>query len=190
MENIIQNIKHDIEAVANEWLESNHLHLDEVFVIGCSTSEVIGKHIGTSGSEAVASSIFSAMKRLKQTKNVHLAFQCCEHLNRSLVVERETMQVYRLEEVSAVPVPTAGGSMASYAYKHMEDPVVVEYIQASAGIDIGETMIGMHMKHVAVPLRFTQRTIGEARVTGAFSRPKLIGGKRANYENTREKNMK
>ncbi|RDW20540.1 TIGR01440 family protein [Oceanobacillus chungangensis] len=186
MDDLNQKVQQDLEEVINEWLESNYLHDGEVFVIGCSTSEVIGKHIGTSGSEEVAIRIFAAMQKLKQTTNVQLAFQCCEHLNRALVVERETMQHYRLEEVSAVPVPSAGGSMASFAYKQMKDPVVVEHIQANAGIDIGETMIGMHIKHVAVPLRFAQRTIGEARITGAYSRPKLIGGKRANYDNTRE----
>ncbi|RDW22270.1 TIGR01440 family protein [Oceanobacillus arenosus] len=188
MKELNQKVQNDIDIVVNEWLESGHLHAGDVFVIGCSTSEVIGKHIGTAGSVEVAGSIFTALQRLLQKENVVLAFQCCEHLNRALVVERETMRANRLEEVAAVPVPTAGGSMASYAYKHMNDPVLVEHIVANAGIDIGETMIGMHMKHVAVPLRFTQRTIGEARITGAYSRPKLIGGKRANYDDTREDN--
>lgn len=133
--------------------------------------------------------MFKELTRLKEKSGVKLAFQCCEHLNRALVVERDSMEEYELEEVNAVPVAQAGGSMASYAYKHMEDPVVVEDLKqkAHAGLDIGETMIGMHLKPVVVPLRFEQKFIGEARLGIARTRPKLIGGKRANYENTREK---
>jgi len=185
--NDIQNIQQNISEIVQEWVESGHLHDGDIFVIGCSTSEVAGKHIGTSGSEEIASAIFTGMKELKEKTGVSLAFQCCEHLNRALVVERKTLQAYNLEEVAVVPVPKAGGSMAAFAFKHMDDPVVVEQITANTGIDIGETMIGMHLKHVAVPLRLKQRFIGEARVTAAYSRPKLIGGIRANYENTRVK---
>lgn len=182
MTDLNQRVKQDAEAVINAWMASEHLREGDLFVVGCSTSEVSGKHIGTSGSEDIAAILFEALIKLKQAKHIDLAFQCCEHLNRAIVIERATLTKYRLEEVSVIPVPTAGGSMASYAYKHMEDPVVVESIQANKGIDIGETMIGMHLKPVAVPLRFDQRFIGEARVTAARTRPKLIGGSRANYE--------
>lgn len=178
----LQQVQHDAEAVVSEWIDSGHLKQGDLFVIGCSTSEVAGKHIGTSGSEKAASVIFEALTRLKQQTGVQLVFQCCEHLNRSLVVEKETMLQYHLEEVSAIPIPTAGGSMASFAYKKMDNPVVVETVQADNGMDIGETMIGMHLKRVAVPLRFQQRMIGNARVTAARTRPKLVGGKRAVYE--------
>lgn len=182
-----EEIKQDIDAVVDEWLTTDYLDENELFVIGCSTSEVAGKQIGTAGTEDVAAILFHALSRLKEKSHIRLAFQCCEHLNRALVVERESMKAFDLEEVSAVPVPEAGGSMASFAYKHMEDPVVVETIKskAHAGIDIGETMIGMHLKPVAVPLRFKEKFIGEARLAAARTRPKLIGGKRANYENTR-----
>ena len=183
-----ERVREDLGKMIDEWVDSGFLHKDELFVLGCSTSEVAGKHIGTSGSEEIAAEIFSAMKDLQKRTGVRLAFQCCEHLNRAIVVERETMQTERYEEVSAIPVPTAGGSMAAYAYKNMDDPVVVEHIKAVAGMDIGETMIGMQLKHVAVPLRFQQKSIGDAHVSGARTRPKLIGGKRANYENTRLNN--
>lgn len=182
---LIEQVRQDLQKIIKEWEATDFLHEGDLFVIGCSTSEVAGKRIGTAGSEQVAAEIFSAVNGLKEAKGIRLAFQCCEHLNRALVIERQTMQGEGYEEVSVVPVPTAGGSMASYAYKHMDDPVVVEHISAHAGMDIGETMIGMQLKHVAVPLRFETKHIGEARVTGARTRPKLIGGQRANYENTR-----
>lgn len=111
-----------------------------------------------------------------------MAFQCCEHLNRALVVEKELAIRERLEEVSVVPVPQAGGAMAAFAYRHLQDPTVVEFIKADAGIDIGDTFIGMHLKHVAVPVRVSVKTLGEAHVTLAKTRPKLIGGPRAVYD--------
>ncbi|MFD1852183.1 TIGR01440 family protein [Oceanobacillus bengalensis] len=187
MGDFLGEIKLDLENAVNEWMESGHLIGGNIFVIGCSTSEVSGKRIGSSGSEEIAGVIFNQLVSLQKRTGIKLAFQCCEHLNRAIVVERETMLAYHLEEVSVVPVKKAGGSMAAYAYQQMADPVVVEYIKAQAGMDIGETMIGMHLQHVAVPLRFKQRYVGEARLTAAYTRPKLIGGLRANYENTRLK---
>lgn len=176
-----EQLQNHMESLVLEWIESDYLNTDDLFVIGCSTSEVIGEKIGTSGSEDVAKVIFSALQSLKEKTNTHLVFQCCEHINRALVMERETMNLYQLEEVSVVPVPEAGGSMASFAYKHFEDAVVVEKVRAHAGIDIGDTMIGMQLKDVAVPLRFKQDVVGNARLTGARTRPKLIGGVRAHY---------
>ncbi|MEN1967672.1 TIGR01440 family protein [Lentibacillus sp. N15] len=181
MADLHQQVCDDMDAIVQEWLASEFIADGNLFVIGCSTSEVAGEHIGTAGSEEIAAIIFDKLRTLKQDEQLQLAFQCCEHLNRALVVERNTMEQYRLEEVSVIPQPSAGGSMASYAYKHMDDPVVVETIQAHAGIDIGETMIGMHLKRVAVPLRFNQRQIGNARLTAARTRPRLIGGERAIY---------
>ncbi|MFD2209952.1 TIGR01440 family protein [Virgibacillus halophilus] len=177
-----QLVQADTEALVKEWVSLSLLREDDIFVVGCSTSEVSGEKIGTSGSMEIADILFNAMKKLQQYTGIVLAFQCCEHLNRALVVERETAKAYGLEEVTVVPAPHAGGSMATYAYQHMENPCVVEFIRAEAGIDIGETMIGMHLKHVAVPLRLAQRSIGNARVNGAKTRPKLIGGHRATYE--------
>lgn len=182
MTTLTKQIKQHTEAVVEEWLATDILRRGDLFVIGCSTSEVAGERIGTKGSEDIASIIFSSLKRLQQQAGVHFAFQCCEHLNRSLVMERKTKDLYYfLEEVAVIPTPKAGGSMAAYAFKQMVHPVVVEAIQADAGMDIGETMIGMHLKNVAIPLRLTQAHIGHARLNAARTRPKLIGGARALY---------
>lgn len=181
MLNIENQIKNDLAALVTEWTESGLLKQDDLFVIGCSTSEVAGEPIGTSGSEKIGELIFKALEDLKKQTGIQLAFQCCEHINRALVVERKTMIKHNLEEVSVIPQPNAGGSMGAYAFKYLTDAVVVETIKADAGIDIGETMIGMQLKPVVVPLRFKQRTIGHARITGARTRPKLIGGERAKY---------
>ncbi|MGP4106165.1 TIGR01440 family protein [Virgibacillus sp. L01] len=182
MADLIQTVERGVEAVVTEWIDSGHLKQGDLFVVGCSTSEVAGSQIGTSGNEEIAAVIFKTLTRLKEQTGVQLIFQCCEHLNRSLVMEKETMQQQRLDEVAVIPVRTAGGSMATFAYKNLNEPVVVETVQANSGMDIGETMIGMHLRQVAVPIRFEQRMVGDARVTTARTRPKLIGGKRAVYE--------
>jgi len=181
MADVQQKISEDMDAIVEEWLESGYLAKDDIFVIGCSTSEMAGEKIGTSGSEEIAKTVYGKLEQLRENTGIHLAFQCCEHLNRSLVVEIKTMEQFQLTEVSAVPVPEAGGSMASYAYKNMREPVLIEHIRADAGIDIGETMIGMHLKHVAVPVRLKRNWVGDARLTAARTRPKLIGGQRAQY---------
>lgn len=170
----LETVLADLQAVAN-------LTSDHILVIGCSTSEVIGKRIGTSGTDEVAKTIFSVFQNFKQKTGVQLAFQCCEHLNRALVVEKETAQQKRFEPVSVIPVKTAGGAMATYAYRHFQNPQMVEFIKADAGIDIGDTFIGMHIKHVAVPVRGKITEIGQAHVTMVRTRPKLIGGERAVY---------
>ncbi|MCD5324060.1 MULTISPECIES: TIGR01440 family protein [Pontibacillus] len=174
-------VKEDIKQIVDEWIDSSYLKEGDLFVVGCSTSEVAGEHIGTSGSQKIAEDLYEELARLKDQCGVRLIFQCCEHLNRALVLERDVLREHRLEEVSVIPVRKAGGSMATHAYHQMKDPVVVEEITANAGIDIGDTFIGMHLKKVAVPVRFKQKTIGEAHVTNARSRPKLIGGNRAVY---------
>lgn len=158
----------------------------QILVIGCSTSEIAGKRIGTAGTEQVADMIFLELKSLQSRTGVHLAFQCCEHLNRALVVEEETAIRFSLEEVTVVPVRNAGGAMATFAFQYFQKPVVVESIQAHAGIDIGDTFIGMHLKPVAVPIRTAIKQVGHAHVTLAKTRPKLIGGERAVYEDARE----
>lgn len=182
MNEFIRKTKEDIEHVVTEWIERDNLNKNDLFVIGCSTSEVAGEEIGTSGSDEIAEVIFHSLQRLQKEKHIHLVYQCCEHLNRALVIERKTQEKFGLSEVSVVPVQEAGGSMASYAYNHFQDPVVVEEVRVHAGIDIGDTMIGMHLRPVAVPLRFQQKTIGSAHITLARTRPKLIGGVRAKYK--------
>lgn len=176
-------ITESLETILNEVATAGSLRKGQIIVIGTSTSEVLGKRIGTSGTEEAAKEIYAAVEKVSSELELFAAFQCCEHLNRALVVERALLERYpSLEPVSVIPVPKAGGSMAAYAYKNMQDPVVIESIRAHAGVDIGETLIGMHLKSVAVPFRPSIRFLGEARVTAAYTRPKLIGGARAVYE--------
>ncbi|WP_100333022.1 TIGR01440 family protein [Bacillus alkalisoli] len=169
------------QALADLHDQAN-LQKGQLLVIGCSTSEVIGERIGTAGTDDVAKMIFDVLAKFRVETGVELAFQCCEHLNRALVVERSIMVEKGFEQVTVVPVRQAGGAMASFAYHHLEDAVMVEHIRADAGIDIGDTLIGMHIKHVAVPVRSKIKTVGHAHVTMAKTRPKLIGGARAVYE--------
>ncbi|CAG7655643.1 TIGR01440 family protein [Paenibacillus allorhizosphaerae] len=176
------DIRTQVEQIVRELVQAGRLERGQLVVIGTSTSEVLGQHIGTSGSETVAQHIYDAVEAVRAECGFYPVYQCCEHLNRALVMEREAMQRYGLEQVSVIPVPKAGGSMAAYAYKHLSHAVVVETVQAHAGIDIGGTLIGMHLKRVAVPFRPRVRTIGQAAVAAAFTRPKLIGGARAVYE--------
>ena len=179
---LLNNIRQEAEAAAHALAAEAGLRSGQLVVIGCSTSEVIGERIGTSGTLEVANALLDGLDILKHQYGAKLAYQCCEHLNRALVVERDTCEAQQLVEVSAVPVPKAGGSMAAAAYRRLAEPCLVEHIQAHAGIDIGETLIGMHLRHVAVPLRTAVKSIGSARVTMARTRPKLIGGERAVYQ--------
>lgn len=154
----------------------------EICIIGCSTSEVIGEKIGSVGSMDVAKDIFTTLEKVQQETGVSFAFQGCEHINRAVTIEREQFNPLTMEEVIVVPDVHAGGSLATYAYQHMKDPVVVEHITVPKGIDIGQTLIGMHIKHVCVPIRTSVKQVGDAIVTIATSRPKKIGGERAKYE--------
>lgn len=186
MEIDLNLIKKQLETVLEDLQVAASLTSDHILVIGCSTSEVIGKRIGTSGTDKVAETIFSVFENFKRKTGVQLAFQCCEHLNRALVVEKVTAQQKQLEQVSVIPVKKAGGAMATYAYRHFQNPQMVEFIKADAGIDIGDTFIGMHIKHVAVPVRGKIKEIGQAHVTMVRTRPKLIGGERAVYSDIEE----
>lgn len=165
---------------AEELIEKAGLKKGDIVVVGCSTSEVLGSKIGTDSSPETAKILFESLYQVFLKKGIYLAAQCCEHLNRAIIVERSA--VPGAEIVNVVPKPKAGGSFATEAYGHFEDPVAVEEIKADAGIDIGATLIGMHLKKVAVPLRLSVKTIGEATVTAARTRPKFIGGSRANYD--------
>lgn len=154
----------------------------QVVVIGCSSSEIMGKKIGKASTPEVAEVVLGEILSVLRDKGLHLAAQCCEHLNRALVVERETAEKFGYELVAAVPKPKAGGSFATATYLAFDDPVLVEHISAAAGLDIGCTMIGMHLRDVAVPLRLENNRVGEALVLAAKTRPKYIGGERAQYE--------
>ena len=167
------------DAVA-ELCEKAKLKPGNIVVVGCSTSEVIGCKIGTNSNPDVAGEIFKALHDYAKSKGIYLAIQCCEHLNRAIITERKAVPFS--EPVNVVPQPKAGGSLATKAYAGFEDPVAVEEIKADAGLDIGFTMIGMHLKKVAVPLRLEHNTIGEAMVLAARTRPKFIGGARAVYD--------
>jgi uncharacterized protein (TIGR01440 family) len=175
-------IRVDLYEILLELLEHANIEPHQMVVIGTSTSEVLGQHIGKAGAPEVAEQLFRAVQEARAVRPFCPAFQCCEHLNRALVVEREIADRFRLTKVSAIPVPKAGGSMAAYAYQALPDACLVEAIQAHAGVDVGDTLIGMHLRPVAVPFRPTKRLVGEAHVTTAFTRPKLIGGSRAVYD--------
>ena len=166
-----------------EIAEKAALGRGSILVIGCSTSEIIGAKIGSNSAPDVATEVFSAFYDYAKEKGIFLAVQCCEHLNRAIVIEREGARY--AEEVNVVPQPKAGGSMATAAYAAFSDPIVVEEIKADAGIDVGLTLIGMHLKKVAVPLRLENCRIGEALVVAARTRPKFIGGVRAVYDETK-----
>lgn len=169
-------------AAALELIEIAGLKGGELVVIGCSTSEVLGEKIGTSGSLETAEEIYKGLMSAFEPLKIQLAAQCCEHLNRALVVEKETAEKYGYEQVCVVPQIHAGGSFGTTVYKNFKNPVMVEEIKADAGIDIGSTLIGMHLKRVAVPVRLKANTIGSAKLNAARTRPKFIGGIRARYE--------
>ena len=171
-----------IEDAANELCEIGKLTRGQIFVVGCSTSEVCGSKIGTDSVPEIGSLLVDALLRVLSPHGIFLAAQCCEHLNRALIIERECAETYGWEPVCVVPQPKAGGSFATTAWKSFEAPVAVEHIKAHAGLDIGGTLIGMHLKEVAVPVRLSLKAIGCAPILCARTRPKYIGGIRAKYE--------
>ncbi|MBE6958182.1 MAG: TIGR01440 family protein [Ruminococcaceae bacterium] len=176
MEKMIYN---QARAAIAELYEKANLRSGNLVVIGCSTSEVVGSKIGTNSNFDLAGEIFRGLSDFAREKGLYLAIQCCEHLNRAVITERAA--VPGAEIVNVVPQPKAGGSLATQAYEHFDDPVAVEEIKADAGLDIGLTLIGMHLKKVAVPVRLENNRIGEAIVVAARTRPKFIGGVRAIY---------
>ena len=181
----LQEIRNAAAAAAKEVLDAAKLEPGDLFVVGCSSSEVLGKKIGTHTSTDIAGALYEGIMSVLAPAGVKLAAQCCEHLNRALVVEKETAKAYRLEQVNAIPQPNhAGGAFGTVAYEQMTKPVVVESLdaQASAGMDIGGTLIGMHIKPVVVPLRISVDQIGEATLICARRRPKYVGGERAIYD--------
>lgn len=178
MNDIIKQAK---DAVT-ELIEKAHLKKGDLLVIGCSSSEICGDKIGSNSSVETADAVFGAIYEIVKEKGIYLAAQCCEHLNRAIIIEEEYAKSHNLEPVNVVPQPKAGGSFATMAYKEFKKAVAVEEIKADAGMDIGDTLIGMHLKKVAVPLRLSVKKIGCANLVCARTRPKFIGGIRANYD--------
>ena len=176
----LETLKKQAYDAAKEILEIGRCKAGDLFVVGCSTSEVLGDKIGTASSP-----VFAGIYQAVQEKQVYLAAQCCEHLNRALIIEEEAARKFGYEEVNVVPQPKAGGSFATAAYHAFAHPTAVEHIKASAGMDIGDTLIGMHLKDVAVPVRISQKQIGSAHVVCARTRAKFIGGVRAIYDESR-----
>ena len=178
----LMEIEQEAYAAASEIMDIAGMRAGQLFVVGCSSSEVTGSRIGTMSSMETAEAVFDGIYRAVQEKGVFLAAQCCEHLNRALILESEVAEYYGYEEVNVVPQPKAGGSFATQAWKHFAEPAAVEHIRAHAGMDIGDTLIGMHLKDVAVPVRIGQKQIGSAHVVCARTRAKFVGGIRAVYD--------
>ncbi len=176
------NIKEQVQEAVREVVANSLLESEDIFVIGCSTSEIVDKKIGSAFVPDLGREVFLGAQEELSKDGIYLAAQCCEHLNRALVVEKEVAKKYNLVIVNALPRPDAGGSFATATYENMKDPVLVENIRARAGLDIGDTLIGMHLDAVAVPLRLGISKIGSAHLTAAYVRPKLIGGIRASYK--------
>lgn len=168
------------QAAISELCEKAKIKAGDIVVVGCSTSEVMGDKIGTNSNIDVAGEIFKGLHDYANSKGLFLAVQCCEHLNRAIIIERKAVPY--AEPVNVIPQPKAGGSLATQAYAGFSDPVAVEEIKADAGLDIGLTLIGMHLKKVAVPVRLEENRIGEAIVAAARTRPKFVGGSRAVYD--------
>ena len=172
-------IREQAVKAVEELCDAAGLKKGQILVVGCSSSEIIGKKIGSCSSEETAQEVYDALQSVLRPRGIYLAAQCCEHLNRAIIIEAEA--VPGAEICNVVPQPKAGGSFATAAYNDMKNPVALEEIQADAGLDIGNTLIGMHLKRVAVPVRLKEKYIGEAPLTAARTRPKFIGGCRAVY---------
>lgn len=177
----MEQILIDTKAALSELAERASLKQGDLLVVGCSSSEICGGVIGHASSPEMGKAVADVILSFCKERGIYLAAQCCEHLNRALILEAEAAEKFGYDEVCVIPQPKAGGSFATAVYLAMEHPVAVEHIRAKAGLDIGGTMIGMHLKEVAVPLRLQVKKIGEASVAAARTRPKLIGGIRAHY---------
>ena len=182
MEPDLGTITAQARQAAAELLEAAKLEQGDLFVVGCSSSEVVGGQIGHASSLEAAQAVFAGIYPLLREQGIWLAAQCCEHLNRALILERDCARQYGYDPVCVVPQPKAGGSFATTAWRSFAAPVAVEHIRAHAGLDVGGTFIGMHLRDVAVPVRLSLSHIGRAILLSARTRPKLIGGSRAVYE--------
>lgn len=177
----LEAIRLQVKQAAEELLAAANLKPGQILVVGCSSSEIMAHQIGSYSSEEIGKTVYEALMEVLAPKKIYLAAQCCEHLNRALILEEEAAERYGLEMVNVVPQLKAGGSFATAAYAGMQHPAAVERIQAHAGMDIGDTFIGMHLRSVAVPVRVSVREIGSAHLTCARTRLKFIGGERAKY---------
>ena len=178
---MIDDIRLQAALAITELIENSGLKAGELLVIGCSSSEIVGERIGKGSSMEAAEAVYAGIAPALREHGILLAAQCCEHLNRALIVERSTAERFGYEAVNVRPWAHAGGSFATTVWEHMEQPVAVEHIRAHAGMDIGDTLIGMHLREVAVPLRLSVKKIGMANLVCARTRPKFIGGERARY---------
>lgn len=179
---MLEQVRNEAKAAALEICQVAKLRKGQILVVGCSTSEVTGHKVGSYSSPELGQAIYDGIQEALQPQGIYLAAQCCEHLNRAIVLEKEAARAYGLAPVNVVPQPKAGGSFATAAYKAFSHPVMVEHVKAAAGIDIGGTLIGMHLREVAVPTRLSIKQIGEANIICARTRPKFIGGQRAHYD--------
>lgn len=178
---MLNNIKSQANKAITELIEISGIKSGELLVIGCSSSEITGGTIGKASSMDAAQAVFDGIYPIFKEKGIFLAAQCCEHLNRALIIEQAAAEKFGLEIVNVMPVAKAGGSFATTVWQNSDYPVAVEHVKASAGLDIGNTLIGMHLKEVAVPVRLSINKIGEAPIVCARTRPKFIGGERAYY---------
>ena len=178
---MFEEIRKQTQSAVAELLDLAKLRPGDLMVVGCSSSEIMGEHIGKCSSMEAAQAVCAGLAPVLSSRGILLAAQCCEHLNRALIVERSTAEKFGYEPVNVRPWAHAGGSFATTVWEIMEQPVAVEHIRASAGMDIGDTLIGMHLKDVAVPVRLGIRRIGQANLVCARTRPKFIGGERAQY---------
>ena len=178
---MLEEIKRQAESAILELLSTANLGPGDLLVIGCSSSEIVGERIGKGSSVEAAEAVYAGIAPILREHGVLLAAQCCEHLNRALIMERGTAERFGYEPVNVRPWAHAGGSFATTVWENLERPVAVEHVRAAAGMDIGDTLIGMHLKEVAVPVRLSVKRIGQANLVCARTRPKFIGGERAHY---------
>ena len=179
---MFEEITAQAKRAVEELLQAAKLQAGDLFVVGCSSSEIVGEHIGKGSSMEAAEAAFDGIYPLLKERGIWLVSQCCEHLNRALILEREAARHYGYDPVNVQPWAHAGGSFATVTFARLTDPVAVEHVRAAAGMDIGDTFIGMHLRDVAVPVRLSLNAIGQAHLTCARTRPKFIGGDRARYQ--------
>ena len=176
-----ERIAEQVKTAANELLAVARYRRGDIFIIGCSSSEIVGERIGKGSSMEAAETVYNALAPIVREAGLYLAVQCCEHLNRAVIIEREAADFHRLDQVNVIPHAHAGGAFATTAYHNFADAVAVEHVRAVVGMDIGDTLIGMHLKEVAVPVRTSVKRIGEANLVTARTRARFVGGVRAQY---------